>query len=200
MRIVSLITALLILLTAPFWGSLLAGLLAGLWHQRVYAGLIRQRGLWLLLQWPFRQLWWGWRWLFDWGLRMNGVLLAGAGLCAMLLLLSTLIYLYTLIYWLTDAPAPVGHARFVQGLVEIPGAGQIAWQLGDTDAVIRNNQQDALKCSLDQQSLYGSSGLALIQRGAVIEISAEMFLGGVYCGALHATDYKAGGIRVGPVP
>jgi hypothetical protein len=88
----------------------------------------------------------------------------------------------------------------VQGLVEIPGAGQIQWELGATEAVIRNNGQEALSCAPDQHGLYGRRGYALIQRRAVLQLSAETFLAGVYCGALHATDNTSAGIRVGPAP
>jgi hypothetical protein len=182
------VTALLLLLTAPYW----LGFLAGLWHQRVYAGIVRRRGLWLLLQWPFRQVARGIRWLFHWCPQILGVLLVGAGLCAFVLVSTAL-------HWLTDAPAPVGHTRFVQGLVEMPGAGQIAWQLGDTEAIIRNTRDDALQCSSNRQSLYGGNTM-FVPRGAVLRIPAETFLAGVYCGGLHATTAQSVGIRVGPAP
>jgi hypothetical protein len=72
MRMLWLVSALILLLTAPYW----LGFLAGLWHQRVYAGIVRRRGLWMVLQWPLRQVWRSHRWVFHWCPPICGVLIA----------------------------------------------------------------------------------------------------------------------------
>jgi hypothetical protein len=191
MRTVSLISAILLLLTAPYW----FGLLSGLWHQRVYAGFVRRRGVWMLLQWPWRQIWRGQRWLFDWCPPIYGVLLAVVFISAVVLTGDGVLWLLSTI----EQSRIVGDARLVTGVTEISGAGRIWWRLGDTEAMIRNNTQDALKCSMDQQSLYGSQAMFL-SRGALLRLPADTFQAGVYCGALSRTDHRSAGIRVGPAP
>jgi hypothetical protein len=193
MRTVFLVSAILLLLTAPFWGSLLAGLLAGLWHQRVYVGVVRRRGIWMLCQWPFLQGARGIRWVYDWCPPICGALLV-------VVFIGGTFLLSALLSWLLAVPASVGHTRFATGVVAIPGAGHIEWYLGDTEAVIRTTIQDALQCSSDQRSLYGSGSIALLSRGAVLQLPTDTFLAGVYCGVLSTPPAQSVGIRVGPAP
>ena len=107
------------------------------------------------------------------------------------------VWLTTMVDPATQLPACV--TRCERGTTDIPGAGRITWQVGDTEAVVWNNNQDALRCAPHEQ-LYGGNGGGLIHRSATARMPADTFLAGLYCGALMQVEYRSKGMRVGPAP